>query len=1121
MQTVFENLGPYELLGELGSGGMGVVYLARDPRMGRLVALKVIRPGLEDPTECKRRLRVEAEAAGALDHPGIVPILDIGETGATPYLAMKYLPGGTLAEHWASGPFNLFEAPRLLAAVAAAVEHAHQRGVLHRDLKPSNILLDEEGNPHLTDFGLAKLLGSDLRLTLAQSPLGTCGYMAPEVARNGAQDATMASDIYSLGAILYEWIAGRPPYVAKSYPEFLEKIRTTEPPAPRRVRQANRPGPQSPQEAAWERDLELICLRCLEREPQRRYASARSVAQDLEALMAGRPLSVRPQRPDERIAAWVRQNRVLALSGAAVWLSLCLGLALTTWQWISAEKARRILQETNVRLALERFELESTRAQRKEALRDLVRLHQENPDSDLIRMRLWSALVTRHHLMRQLPPLNHAGPIGKVVFSPDGRWLVVGAGGQTPSVTVWDTQSAVSVFSVPVASSKGWQLDAAGRCLLVISSEGRAECRALPQGERIPGPWDSLGKAEVAALSPSGQAVATLHGRDLQVRDRRGGSLSWSVRLPAAGSLLTFSHDGQELLAVGVNGIAWRCSADWGRLLESLEPAIGQIESVQSSPRGEGYLLVGEKVASIGPPAPGSPERLRLGYTLPMESAVFSPDGSKVILTTRERIHILQVPGGRTDRFSPGAGFMNLVQAKLSPDGTTLAFAMENGEIRLHNQSEPFLVSGVPEDLSFSSDARRLAVGTSEGVVHVLTTRNQLLTTQTDSRTNQVAGVGSPDGQGIVLVGEDRSVRWFHLEDGLTSIPLGELPWLPDSLEYDGSGRWLVARRGGALALRNGRSALGSWMLLKTNGTVGPNQLSWDATGNHLLLTGRGRMELWDLTEGKLRSALAWEVPTATQGYLSPSGRRIAEVTPNGIWIRTVDGGEPVLLPELPAGPHREVVFSPDGRWLTVADREGVRVWRLGELDRPPLRLNHGAELSRVAFSPDSRELLTGGLDRQLKRWRLSDGVLQGRPLRFGRPLETVLFSPDGHHLATVAGRDLELWDYPTLSPIEERRHYSGVPDIRFSDDGRRIILRIEAGPRARLEVLDLPSRQLPPPARMLAWAQLALDEADWAETGSTAKREEMRREIGPGGEVRQKLRAWRVPLGKPGGDGR
>jgi len=296
-----------------------VVYLARDPRMARVVAVKVLRAGALDSAESRRRLHLEAETVGTLDHPHIVPILDVGDSAAGPYLALKFIPGGSLAERLAEGPMEPAQAAALLAKVADAVEHAHQRGVLHRDLKPSNILLDESGEPLLTDFGLAKLMASDLHLTLSQAPLGTCGYMAPEVAREGAKAATIASDIYSLGAVLYEILAGRPPYVATSFADFLKQIAESDPPSLWADRLSSKIPPSLlSRSSPFARDLGLICLRCLQRDPAKRYSSAGALGEDLGQLQRGEPITARAPRPQELAAAWVRRNRLAAIVAVSV-----------------------------------------------------------------------------------------------------------------------------------------------------------------------------------------------------------------------------------------------------------------------------------------------------------------------------------------------------------------------------------------------------------------------------------------------------------------------------------------------------------------------------------------------------------------------------------------------------------------------------------------------------------------------------------------------------------------------------------------------------------------------------------------------------------------------------------
>src|SRR3954462_12006172 len=258
----------YDLIEEIARGGMGVVYRAVQHGSQRLVAGKMIlaekaaTPGMMD------RFRAEAEAVSSLDHPHILPIYEIGESEGHPFYSMKFADGGTLRER-ASQFSDPRDAARLIATIARAVHHAHERGILHRDLKPGNVLLDgAERRAFVSDFGLAKWLGRNNRLTIATSALGTPHYIAPEQAAGVSKELTPAADVYSLGAILYELLAGRPPFVADTPLETLRLAADTPPPAPRNF------------EAAIPRDLELICLKCLAKEPSARYRSAAGLAED-------------------------------------------------------------------------------------------------------------------------------------------------------------------------------------------------------------------------------------------------------------------------------------------------------------------------------------------------------------------------------------------------------------------------------------------------------------------------------------------------------------------------------------------------------------------------------------------------------------------------------------------------------------------------------------------------------------------------------------------------------------------------------------------------------------------------------------------------------------------------
>lgn len=340
-------VGEYELLEELAQGGMGVVYRARQDRLNRVVALKLIRAGELANEREVARFRAEAEAAARLDHPNIVPLFDVGEDAGRHFFSMKLLEGGTLSRRIAgpNPPFTPPEAAALVATIARAVHYAHQRGILHRDLKPGNILLDAEGRPHVGDFGLARRMDTDSAITQSGAIVGTPSYVAPEQAA-GAKQLTTATDVYSLGAILYELLAGRPPFTGATVMETLQKVMDeipvppsrpwpdAPPPgtAPRRSITAHAtPGDgQAEPGRGLDRDLEIICLKCLEKDPARRYSSAEALADDLDRWLLREPIQARPAGVAERARSWSRRHPARSALLALLAAALVGGAALLT-----------------------------------------------------------------------------------------------------------------------------------------------------------------------------------------------------------------------------------------------------------------------------------------------------------------------------------------------------------------------------------------------------------------------------------------------------------------------------------------------------------------------------------------------------------------------------------------------------------------------------------------------------------------------------------------------------------------------------------------------------------------------------------------------------------------------
>jgi serine/threonine protein kinase/DNA-binding SARP family transcriptional activator len=311
---VYPAIAGFEVLGLLGRGGMGVVYQARQVQLNRLVALKMIRAGEHAGPEDLARFRAEAEAVARLQHPHIVQIFEVGEHAGLPFFALEYLEGGSLQHRLQGSPLPAREAAQLVQTLARAIHAAHQRGIIHRDLKPANVLLDQDGRPKITDFGLAKRVEGGAGLTQSGVVMGTPSYMAPEQARGRGKAVGPAADVYALGAVLYECLTGRPPFKAATPLDTMLQVRSDEPVPPRRLQ------PKTPP------DLETICLKALQKEPGKRYASATALADDLKRFLSGEPIQARPSTPWEKAVKWARRKPTAAaltgVSGSALLILL-------------------------------------------------------------------------------------------------------------------------------------------------------------------------------------------------------------------------------------------------------------------------------------------------------------------------------------------------------------------------------------------------------------------------------------------------------------------------------------------------------------------------------------------------------------------------------------------------------------------------------------------------------------------------------------------------------------------------------------------------------------------------------------------------------------------------------
>ncbi len=564
-------IGDYELLKEIARGGMGIVFKARQISLNRVVAVKMIASGHMASPSLMERFHTEVEAAANLDHPNIVPIYEVGEQDGHYYFSMRLVEGESLAQRIArnrkrgkepaSNPkpesrepnasepsrtahLTPKEAAQLLATAAHAVHHAHQRGILHRDLKPGNILLDAQGEPHVTEFGLAKLLEADADLTRTEAALGTPSYMSPEQAGGRTKQISTAADIYSLGAILYELLTGRPPFKAGS---AIETMRLVVDETPERPRLLN---------PHVDRDLETICLKCLEKEPLHRYGSAEALADDLERWMKGQPVVARPSTRVDRAVKWARREPVKAVLTmvSCIAVAALIGIAQghlafraeqrqrqktevaleeATRQRAEAEKQRRLAEslerlrteDAEVRLEMQRLDAWLIAEEEDYALAYLARVAERFPSNALVAERVLGELSTRQR------PWLRFGPFSRFwVLAPDDNTLVIRPERDSLTLELMNLQTGVStrrLLTTTVNNSVNpCSFNREGDLLATVDDLGMARIWNMKTGAQV---------GEPVRLSTPPQSVNLLkQGRRLLVFSRTECSL-WE---PASGRML-------------------------------------------------------------------------------------------------------------------------------------------------------------------------------------------------------------------------------------------------------------------------------------------------------------------------------------------------------------------------------------------------------------------------------------------------------------------------------------------------------------------------------------------------------------------------------------------------------
>ena len=984
----------YEFLIELGRGGMGVVFKARDLKLNRIVAVKMVLSGDLASPQALVRFLAEAEALAALQHPNVVHVHERGQHQGLPYFVMEFCPGGSLGAKVREHPLPARTAAELVEQLARAVAAAHARNIVHRDLKPENVLFDDNGSPKIADFGLAKRYDDSKEsadrkggesLTQSGAVIGTPSYMSPEQARGESKKVGPGADVWALGAILYRIVTGRPPFLGANPVETLRLVMDAEPIAP---------GELTP---GLPRDIATIALKCLTKDPVRRYSSAADLADDLRRFLDGKPIVARPVGAIERAVKWVKRNPVITGATLAVMLALSTGAAISTVKYLDAQE-QRYLADRRAREADDSRKAEARRVQERD---EALKLANTNADELKHQLGVSNMVLAAHafddrnvilardrldrvpieqrtfawnYLARQVRGgvftlYGHAHSISSVAYSPDGTRIATGSWDRT--ARVWDART------------------------------GTIRLELVGHKDEVKG----------VAFSPDNRRIVTGSGdHTARIWDARTGAMLLEFKGHKADvTCVAFSPDGLRIVTGGAEPSVRVWDSRTGTVLLELVGHRGLIHSVAFDPDGSRIVTAsGDRTARVWDAQRGKLMHVLTGHARNVFSAAFSPDGFRIVT-------------GSADS-----------SARVWNAATGIVLF----ELRGHSD-------GVRE-VAFSPDATRIVTASYDQTARVWHARTAALLMELKGHTRSVSSAAfSPDGLRIVTGSDDHTAKVWDAQTGAgVTVFRGHTAALNDAVFSPDGTKVLTASVDKTARVWNARTGTLLFELSCPRGSVSSAQFSPD--GSRIVTSGVDQpIRIWDATTGKLRLELNGARNVRSVAF-RPDGIRFVAIN-NGATATVWDAHTGVAALELPehGSTLRCAAYSPDGSRIVIGcyDNEAT-VWNAETGVALFTLIGHTESISSVAYSSDGLRILTASEDRSARICNAHTGklltVLDGHT----DFVQCATFSPDGSLIATASNdRTIRIWDARTATTlIELKGHASIVRDVAFSPDGSHLV---------------------------------------------------------------------------------